>query len=307
MSMDGGAVKATSYVGPDHVGEEIICVRELSFRYPSGAEALHQVSLHVQRGSTLAIVGPNGAGKTTLLKIMLGLLTDYTGTVLVDGLSPAQARRRGDVFSWVPQRARMAWDFPATVEQIVRMGLVGKTGMWRRHRRDDLDYVRTLMGELGIAEIAAQAIGEISGGQQQRAIIARALAPRPAVLMLDEPTVGVDEAGRGAFVDLMRQVQATFDVTLVIVSHDLRTVIPECERVACLNRTLHFHDAPGRLTPEMLAEVFQCDLTGLFPAWQIGGGGPTRTIACGDHAASPGPARGDGRDGPAGRGQGGAP
>lgn len=255
-----------TYVGPDHVGDEILCVTGLSYRYADGVEALSDLHLHVRKGSTLAVVGPNGAGKTTLLKILLGVLRGYQGVVRVAGLDPLEARSRGNVVSWVPQRAKMVWDFPVTVGQVVRMGLVGKTGLLRRHSQADLQYVAELMDVLEIGSIARKAIGEVSGGQQQRAIIARALAPRPAVLMLDEPTVGVDQAGLEAFSRLMRQIRERFGLTLVLVSHDLRTVLPECERVACLNRTLHFHDSPARLTPELLSEVFRCNLTGLFPA-----------------------------------------
>jgi len=275
------------YVGPEHVGEEILCVRGLSYTYPDGTEALRDVDLHVQRGSTLAVVGPNGAGKTTLLKILLGLLGGYSGRVRVAGLSPEQARRRGDVVSWVPQRARMLWDFPVTVAQSVRMGLVGKTGLLARHARADLDYVAELMDVLEIAAIADRPIGDVSGGQQQRAIIARALAPRPAVLMLDEPTVGVDQAGQDAFATLMRQIKRAFGITLVIVSHDLRTLLPDCERIACLNRTLHFHDSPAHLTPELLGDVFRCDLTGLFPARAVGPEGPRPTAGPGREGGQP--------------------
>jgi zinc transport system ATP-binding protein len=146
------------------------------------------------------------------------------------------------------------------------MGLVGKTGMFARYGREDLRYVESLMEMMGIRGIAEKAIGEVSGGQQQRALIARALAPRPEMLMLDEPTVGVDQAGQQAFSALMKQIRQELGITLVIVSHDLRTILPECQRVACLNRTLHFHDSPARLTPELLGEVFRCDLTGLYSA-----------------------------------------
>jgi zinc transport system ATP-binding protein len=256
----------TWYAGPDHAGEDILCIDHLSFTYPDGTTALEDIHLHVQRGSTLAVIGPNGAGKTTLLKIILGLLGGYEGTVRIAGLSPDAARRRGDVVSWVPQRAKMAWDFPVTVAKVVRMGLVGKTGVFRPCRRDDRRYADHIMEVLGISSLAGRPIGDVSGGQQQRAIIARALAPRPKVLLLDEPTVGVDEAGIQIFTDLMVRIRRQFGVTLVIVSHDLRTVIPECQRVACMNRTLHFHDSPALLTPQLLKDVFRCELTGLFPA-----------------------------------------
>jgi ABC-type Mn2+/Zn2+ transport system ATPase subunit len=252
------------YVGPNHVGDEVLCVRGLGYRYPDGQEALRDVSLHVQRGSMLAVIGPNGAGKTTLLKILLGLLRGYSGEVLVCGRTPQQARGTGGLLSWVPQRPRVSWDFPASVEQVVRMGLVGKTGVLRRPSRGDLDYVREIMDLLDISSVAHRPVGTLSGGQQQRAVIARALAPRPTILLLDEPTVGVDEAGQQAFISLMRQIRRDLGITLVMVTHDLRAVLPECERVACLNRTLHFHDAPSQLTPELLGRVFQCDLTGVF-------------------------------------------
>lgn len=257
--------------GPTHGGQDIICADDVSFRYADGTEALSHVHLHVREGSTMAIIGPNGAGKTTLLKILLGLLKGYSGTVVVGGQDPVKARQRGGVVSWVPQRARMIWGFPVTVAHVVKMGLVGKTGMFRRHRTDDIDYVRQLMDLMGIADIARKPIGEVSGGQQQRAIIARALAPRPAVLMLDEPTVGVDQAGQEAFATMMRQIKQQFNVTLVIVSHDLRAAIMQCQYVACLNRRMHFHDSPSRLTPQLLSEVFRCDLTGLFPTRPEGG------------------------------------
>lgn len=241
-------------------------MEHVSFKYADGVEALRDVTLHVETGSTLAIVGPNGAGKTTLLKILLGVLGGYEGSARVGDMDPQEARRRGGTLSWVPQRARMMWEFPMTVRQVVRMGLVGKTGMFRMHSRDDIRYCETLLEKMGLSEIATRPIGEISGGQQQRAIIARALAPRPAVLMLDEPTVGVDQAGQASFSSLMHQIKMDFNVTLVIVSHDLRAVLQDCQRIACLNRTLHFHDSPALLTPQLLSEVFRCDLTGLFPA-----------------------------------------
>ena len=251
------------YVGPDHVGEEILCVDGLSFAYPDGTVALEDVSFHVQRGATLAVIGPNGAGKSTLLRVILGLLPDYTGSVRIAGLSPPEARRRGDVLSWVPQRQGLLREMPVTVEQVVRMGLVGKTGMFRRHAGEDLQYVEHILQMLGLTPLRRRIVEELSGGQLQRAIIARALAPRPSLLLLDEPTVGIDPGHRQAFGDLMRQIREAFDVTLVIVSHDLRTVLRDCRRVACLNRRLHFHDNLSRLTPELLGEVFRCDLTGV--------------------------------------------
>jgi len=277
--------QANLYVGPDHIEQDILCVSDLSYTYGDGTVALEGVTLHVQPRSTLAVVGPNGAGKTTLLKILLGILPGYSGKVRVAGMDPLEARRRGGIVTWVPQRARMIWDFPITVEGVVRMGLVGKTGVLNRHSREDLKFVREVIEVLGLEDLADRPIGAVSGGQQQRAIIARALAPRPMILMLDEPTVGIDQAGQQAFGVLLEQIKRSFGVTLVIVSHDLRTVLQSCERIACLNRQLHFHDSPAMLTPELLAGVFHCNLTGILaprPAQM-----PSDECSCGRDCCDP--------------------
>jgi len=243
-----------------HVEEGIICVEHVTFRFPDGTLALQDINLHVARGSTLAIIGPNGAGKTTLLKIILGLLTGNEGQVRVDGLSPVEARRRGDVVSWVPQRKAFNWDLPVSARQVARMGLVGRTGLFRLFNRRDLAFVEHVLAVLDIEPYADRPIAELSGGQQQRAIIARSLAPQPRVLLLDEPTDGVDQAGRQVFFDLVSTIKREFGLTVAIVTHDLPSVSGFAQRIACLNRTLHFHDVPERLTPAELERTFQCDI-----------------------------------------------
>ena len=245
-----------------HVEEGIICVEHVTFRFPDGTLALEDINLHVARGSTLAIIGPNGAGKTTLLKIILGLLTEYEGQVRVDGLSPVEARRRGDVVSWVPQRKAFNWDLPVSARQVARMGLVGRTGLFRLFARRDLAFVEHVLAILEIGPYADRPIAELSGGQQPRAIIARSLAPQPRVLLLDEPTDGVDQAGRQAFFDLVSAIKREFGLTVAIVTHDLPSISGFAQRIACLNRTLHFHDVPERLTSAQLERTFQCDIEG---------------------------------------------
>jgi zinc transport system ATP-binding protein len=248
-------------VGAEHTEEGIICIDHVSYRYPDGTLALQDVNLHVARGSTLAIIGPNGAGKTTLLKIILGLTNGYQGTVRVAGLTPSEARRRGNVVSWVPQRKNFNWDLPVSARQVARMGLVGRTGLFRFFRRRDLDYVEHVLGILEVTPFADRPIGELSGGQQQRAILARALAPQPKVLLLDEPTDGVDQAVREAFVHLIDAVKREFDVTVAIVTHDVPSAMSMAQRVACLNKTLHFHDIPERLTAVDVGRTFQFHCT----------------------------------------------
>lgn len=249
-----------SYVGPEHLGDEAICVQGLTYIYPDGSVALRDVNLHVRTGSSLAVIGPNGAGKTTLLKILLGLLDGYQGSVIIMGMAPQQARQAGGQISCVPQRATVDWRFPICVREAVRLGLAGRTPLLRRYRRDDLDFVDHLMDMLELTPLADRPVGALSGGQQQRVLIGRALAPRPRLLLLDEPTVGVDEPTQQKFHALMGRVHREFGLTLVLVSHDLRAVLASCQRVACLNQMLHFHDVPEQLAPDVLTRVFKCEL-----------------------------------------------
>ena len=247
--------------------DDALCIDHVTFAYPrQGGRtdrglALRDVTLHVPQGCSLGIIGPNGAGKTTLLKIMLGLLTGYRGSVSLMGLSPREACRRGNVIGYVPQRHETEWRFPLTVRQVARMGLVGKTGLVRWYSRSDRDYVEQLLQELGIAELADQPIGELSGGQQQRSFMARALAARPKILVLDEPLVGIDEAGQQQFAELSRRLHRQLELTLVIVSHDLRAIATSCTQVACLNQTVHYHDSPEGLTEAVLSEVFRHEVS----------------------------------------------
>lgn len=252
-----------------HPRSDAICIHQVSYRYPptmldgkrqQGQLALNNVTLHVQQGCNLGIIGPNGAGKSTLIKIMLGLLTGYTGSVQVAGMSPEQACKRGDVIGYVPQRANVEWKFPLTAAQVVRMGLVGKTGLFRWYSREDKAYAEHLMQRVGVADLRDRPIGSLSGGQQQRLFIARALVAKPRILILDEPMVGIDEAGQQQFAQLIHDIHESLDLTMVIVSHDLQAIAAGCNRVACLKQSIHYHDAPQGLTPAVLAEVFEHEI-----------------------------------------------
>lgn len=246
--------------------QDAVCLDRVSFTYPGPGPrherrpALKDVSLHVEHGCALGIVGPNGAGKTTLMRIVLGELRGYSGSVHIDGLTPREACRRGNVIGYVPQRHETCWRFPVSVRQVVRMGLVGVSGPWRRHRREDLEHVDRMLERVGVAALADRPIGDLSGGQQQRVVIARALAARPKVLLFDEPTVGIDEAGRERFAALLRELHQELGLTLMIISHDLQAVAAGCNRVAVLNQTLHYHDTPEGLTASALREVFEHDV-----------------------------------------------
>ena len=242
----------------------IVDIRHLDFAYRDQLVLKH-IELRIERGSTLGVIGPNGGGKTTLVQLILGLLEPTRGQIVIDGsLTPRQAVRRGDVIGYVPQRpAQPAANFPLSVRQLARLGLVGKTGMFRSHARDELLFVDEMLARVGVSEIADEPVGSLSGGQLQRVLIARALASRPKLLLLDEPTTGIDRAGQQRFVESIADLKRALNLTVVIVSHDLRAVSAMCDRIACLNVTLHYHDVPERVPADLIYGMFSCDLSAM--------------------------------------------
>lgn len=249
--------------------EPVIRYLDVSFAYPPRAAdarpalALEHVSLNVEAGERLGILGPNGGGKSTLLKITLGQLQPTSGRVEVLGLPPREACRQGLVGS-VPQKSEAEMSFPLSVRQAVELAAAVGVPFWKGLSREIKEHVSHCLSLVGAEAFASRHVGSLSGGQFQRVMIARALAHRPRLLLLDEPTVGVDPAGQQQFSELLNRLRRELGLTVVVVSHDIRTVAAGCDRVACLSRTLHSHVAPEGLTPAVLAEVFRHDVSAIF-------------------------------------------
>ena len=241
------------------VPEPIIEISNVDFAYAERLVLKH-ISMTVGQGTTLGVIGPNGGGKTTLVNLLLGLLNPNRGEIRICGMPPRAAVRRGDVVGCLPQTPRTPKGFPINVRQLVCLGLVGKVGMLGRETSDDLRHVDWLLQKVGIEELADVPIGSLSGGELQRAHIARALAARPHVLFLDEPTTGIDRAGQDQFIAFLADLKQSLGLTVILVSHDLRTVAAVCDRLACLNVTLHYHDVPGNVPQELAREMFGVDL-----------------------------------------------
>lgn len=237
----------------------LIDISSLDFAYGDQLVLKH-INLPVEQGSILGIIGPNGGGKTTLIRLVLGLLRPTRGQITIAGLWPHQAIGRGDIVGYLPQALSLPSDFPLSVRQLVRLGLLGKTGMLRPYGKEDLEFVDHLLERVGVADMADRPIGSVSGGQRQRALIARALAPRPRVLLLDEPTTGIDRLGQQRFIEFLLDLKKELDLTVVLVSHDLRAVSSIADRIACLNVTLHYHDRPEHMPPDLIYKMFACDL-----------------------------------------------
>jgi len=238
-------------------GEKLIIIRDLNFFYGK-KQILKNISLDVERGTILGIIGPNGGGKTTLLKIMLGLLNGYTGEVSLKCiLKHSKKKIHHHCIGYVPQEKEINLKFPATIYDMVEMGLYGMVGFFGPSA-DEKAHVEYLLEEVGIADLRDRHIMEVSGGQLQRALLARALVGNPAILMLDEPLVGIDKSGVINFLELLLRIKKDLELTVVLVTHDFQAVSVCADKVACLKETLHFHDNPSRLKPEILAATYSC-------------------------------------------------
>lgn len=247
-------------------------VRAVTFAY-GDEPVIENINIDVHRGERLGILGPNGGGKSTLLKLLLGELTPRSGSVRVLGDAPARAREAGRI-GYIPQRVTAELSFPLSVRQVVEHGLGVGVPPWRGLGRERAERAGRALELVGASSLSGRPIGRLSGGQLQRVLIARAVAAGPEVLLLDEPTVGIDVSGQKKFGEMLETLRGELGLTVVIVSHELATIAASSDRVACLRRTLHFHDSPHGLTPGVLAEVFSHDVA------ILGGAGPGSGSCC---------------------------
>ncbi len=217
--------------------ENIIEMTGISFRL-NGLRILEDINLEIKRGDFLGIIGPNGAGKTTLLKIMLNLIKPTGGEIKLFG---EDIRRFKDwhKIGYIPQHAlRFDPNFPASVFEVVSMGRFSKKGLFKKLGKEDLQIINEALETVGMEEYRNRRIGELSGGQQQRVFIARALASEPELLILDEPTVGVDIAGQKEFYDFLEKLNHEKKITLVLVTHDIGNISSRIGKLACINKKM---------------------------------------------------------------------
>lgn len=251
------------------VEASVVEARDLSF-YHDGQPVLENVSLVVREGDFYAILGPNGGGKTTLLRIILGLLPPSSGTIRLFGGDPESGR---SLVGYVPQFRTFDFHYPITVEEMVLSGRLSHLpGLRKRYGAGDRDRALAVMEKLGLRDLSGRAISTLSGGEQQRVILARALVGEPRLLILDEPTVYVDAPTEVQFFGIVKELRKS--MTLLLVTHDIGVISRQVTRVACLNRTLHTHDSP-EITEDMITATYHC------PVDLVAHGLPHRVL--GDH------------------------
>lgn len=219
-----------------------ICITldAVGFHY-GDLSVLENITTQIPQGDFVGIIGPNGGGKTTLLKIILGLLTPDSGEVKIFGHSVAEAKEHFEI-GYVPQHiAQLNFSFPTTVLEVVRSGLTRRRGVGHFLTKSDTAVARETLALVGIADLADRPLDELSGGQRQRVFIARALAGSPRLLILDEPTAGVDSNSEKQLEVLLADLNKKQGMTIITVSHDVDAVLSQVKHVLCVNRSLVCH------------------------------------------------------------------
>ncbi len=226
----------------------LVSVRNVSFSY--GHESvLKDVSLEIYTKDYLAIIGPNGGGKTTLLKLILGLLKPDAGQITWPGL-PAPHQ-----IGYVPQFASFEREFPLSVWDVVLMGRMGGHLRWQRVSDRDQDLTTDILHQLGLDALSSKPVGQLSGGQLQRVMIARALVCNPDILFLDEPIASIDTGSRFRLSSMLTELNK--NIPIVVVTHDVTSFASNVLHIACVNRTLFYH-GDAELASGCLDEAYGC-------------------------------------------------
>ena len=228
------------------LGAPAVELKGVSFGYLAGRVVLEDVNLAVEHGEFVAIAGPNGGGKTTLLRLALGLEQPNAGTVRLLGDPSDRCRRRAEI-GYVAQRTQLGGEAPATVREVVAAGRLAGSGLLGPLRGADRELVDEAVGRVGLADRSRSPLRTLSGGMQQRAFIAKALAAEPSLLLLDEPTTGVDAESQESLAALLDELHRELGVTILYVSHEFGAVERFVQRLVLVRGGIVFDGSPDEL------------------------------------------------------------
>lgn len=249
------------------MSEKILSIRDL-WVYRAEHAVLEDINLELEAGDFLGLIGPNGGGKSTLLKAMLGLIKPDRGSISLFGQPPAAARSR---VGYMPQKTVFDRSFPVNVQDVVLMGRYSRRGLMHRYNSADREAALRSLEAVGMQDRARREIGALSGGEQQRVFVARSLVSDPDLLLLDEPTAGVDSAQQTEFYDLLCHLNRDLSIAIVLVSHDITAISKHVKKIACLNQRLYYHDS-RELSNDDIEKAYGC------PVEMIAHGMPHRVL-----------------------------
>ena len=224
--------------------KKIISLRNVGVAY-EGHAALEGVNLDIYEDDFIGIIGPNGGGKSSLVKAIMGAV-EHSGEIEI-----SEQLRKGNHYKigYMPQVSQFDMRFPISIEEVVLSGLQTEKGFFGRYTKEDKHLAHKTLEKMGIAELASRPIGEVSGGEMQRALLCRAIISEPKLLILDEPTNFVDNSFEREFYTMVQDLSQ--NMAVMIVSHDLGTITSVVKSIVCVNRTAHRHDS-NVLTEEQL-------------------------------------------------------
>jgi len=235
------------------MAKEVVRLDDVWVHYDS-IPVLEGINLSVEPNNFLGIIGPNGGGKTTLLKVILGLIKPARGKVSVMGQSPERGRK---FIGYISQYNLFDHDFPISVLDVVLMGRYSKTGLGRRYSEEDKRIVNEALKTVDMLDYKDRQVGKLSGGEQQRVFIARALVTDPKLLLLDEPTASIDPTMQAEFYELIDSLKQR--MAIIMVSHDISAVSIYVDQIACLNRQLFYHGSK-EVSAEALEKTYHCPI-----------------------------------------------
>lgn len=226
---------------------KLVTISGLTAGY-KGIKVIEGVNLSIHDGDYIGVIGPNGGGKTTLIKTILGLVKPMSGSITIE--------RKGLKIGYLPQINSLDRQFPASVESVVLTGLQGDKRWWQHYTTEEKMRANELLPMMGMGHLARRSIGDLSGGELQRVLLARALMCNPELLILDEPTTYVDNKFEKEFYEILKQLNER--IAIVMVSHDLGTICAYVKSIACVNHTLHYH--PSNVITEEQLELYDCPI-----------------------------------------------
>ncbi len=225
-----------------------------------GRLVLKDITFTLREGMFLGVIGPNGAGKTTLLRAILGMVIPVSGRIRVLGMKPDELKHELHHIGYVPQQLRFDPLFPVSVFDVVLMGRTCCIGTLHFPTWKDKEAVKESIRMVGLAGLEKRPIGQLSGGQQKRAFLARALCLETRILLLDEPTNGLDIPAQMQFMELLADLKEKMRLSIVFVSHDVNILAKYADELICINRSMHLHGRPQDvLGSDRLAEAYRCE------------------------------------------------